>query len=69
MLVDRPIVEIFFMSGRASYTHAVPDFDEKSTAVHLFSDMDTAVTASNVSVFGMACGWTADMPGPVKAGL
>jgi hypothetical protein len=60
--VDRPVVEIFINGGRAAFTHAAADFALNSTAVRVFNDGKTAVTASNVSVHGMGCGWTAMAP-------
>jgi hypothetical protein len=64
ILVDRPLVEWFINGGRAAFTHAAADFDVGSTAVRLFNDGGTAVQASNVSVFGIGCGWTAVPPLP-----
>ena len=60
--VDRPVVDIFINGGRAAFTHAVADFVPNSTAVRVFNDGKTAVVASNVSVHGMGCAWTAMPP-------
>ena len=70
VLVDRMIVEVFVMGGRLSWTHTdvknVPGeypFDISNTSVHLFNhNSKHSVTVSNVSVYGMACGWRADIP-------
>ena len=70
VLVDRMIVEVFVMGGRLSWTHSdvknVPGeyaFDVSNTSVHLFNrDAEHSVTVSNVSVYGMACGWRVDLP-------
>ena len=56
------MVEIFINGGRAAFTHAVADFALDRTAVRLFNDGKAAVTASNVSVQGMGCGWTTVAP-------
>ena len=55
---------MFIDGGRAAFTHVVVDFAAISAAVRLCNDEDTAVTASNVSVHGMGCGWTAVAPTP-----
>ena len=62
--MDQPVVEMFIDGGRAAFTHVVVDFAAISAAVRLCNDEDTAVTASNVSVHGMGCGWTAVAPTP-----
>eukprot|EP00937_MAST-01D_sp_MAST-1D-sp2_P006943 g6943.t1 len=64
VLVDRPIVEMFFQGGRASYTRAAADFSAARVQVHLFNLGAANVAASNVSAFGMGCGWTDTPPAP-----
>ena len=64
LLVDRPVVSAFAMNGRVALTHAAADFDIGSTAVHLRGSPERPITVANVSVHGMACGWTDSMPVP-----
>ena len=66
VLVDRPVVEIFVQHGRAAYTHAVTDFVPEKTAVHLFNEGGAVVVASNVTIWGVGCGWTAQRPASLK---
>ena len=64
MLVDRPLVEVFVQHGRAAYLHAVADFTDSNTAVHLFNEGSATVVASNVTVDGMGGRWTSKKPDP-----
>ena len=64
VLVDRPLVEVFVQRGRAAYTFADTSFSADKTAVLLFNDGPSAVVASNVSAFGMGCGWATTLPVP-----
>ena len=73
VLVDRMIVEVYVMGGRLAWTHTdvkhAPGeypFDVSNTSVHLFNhDTKSSLTARNVSVYGMGCGWRADIPKPL----
>eukprot|EP00041_Stephanoeca_diplocostata_P017917 m.370070 g.370070 ORF g.370070 m.370070 type:complete len:104 (+) comp20858_c0_seq12:2318-2629(+) len=67
ILVDRSVVEVFVMGGRIAWVHADPLFNETKTAVHLYNDGAHVVAASNVSIFGMGCGWRDDLPLPANA--
>ena len=64
MLVDRPVVEIFVNRGRAAYVAADGGFVSNRTTVALFNSGKVAVTALNVSAYGMECGWTKTKPTP-----
>ena len=64
VLVDRPVVEFYVQGGRASFTVASQDFSVEQTAVRLYSAALVGITATNVSVHGMACGWTSTPPIP-----
>lgn len=59
VLVDRPIVEIFVMGGRAAHTFADTTFNVANASVWLFNNGPVAPTAT-VSAWGMECGWYAD---------
>ena len=61
--VDRPVVEFYINGGRSAYTHASADFSMNNTAVRLFNrGTASPIEASNITVHGMGCGWTATPP-------
>ena len=57
IFVDRIIIEAFAMGGRAEVVgEEYPP--ENDTTIHLFAGSgSTSMTLSNVSVYGMSCGW------------
>ena len=69
MLVDRPTVEIFLNHGRASFISADGSFNAAKTGVMVYNKGSKPVTASSVSAYGMACGWTSTKPTPAAAGM
>ena len=60
-LVDRPIVEIFINNGRASHVVVNP-FNLSSAAIAIINKGTAVVEASNVTAYGMGCGWTKPTP-------
>jgi hypothetical protein len=61
------------MGGRLAYTHSDVSnkeslgeypFNVANTTVHLYNYGAGSVAATNVSVYGMSCGWRADLPPP-----
>jgi sucrose-6-phosphate hydrolase SacC (GH32 family) len=64
ILVDRPIVEVFLMGGRAAFVATRVPFDPDATSVHLFNSGNADVTAAHISVHGMSCGWAESLPIP-----
>ena len=60
ILVDRSMIEAFFMGGRAVFTmaHAPMDGGAPPTFVNLISR--NVSTDASVEVLSMSCGWTAD---------
>ena len=65
VLVDRPVTEVFVLGGRVAFVHQDNTFDARKTSVHVYNSGESAfVRASNVSVFGMGCGWRDDLPQP-----
>ena len=66
ILVDRPVVEMFVNKGRAAFVSADANFSVTKTAVALFNRGTAAVQASNVSAFGMGCGWAKTKPSPSR---
>ena len=64
VLVDRPVIEAFFMAGRTSYVTADTPFTLANSSVHIFNDGEASVLVSNVSAFGMGCGWSGVLPKP-----
>ena len=64
MVVDRPVVEIFVNKGRAAFVSSEVGFASNRTAVSVFNRGGVAVVATNVSAFGMGCGWTYNKPVP-----
>lgn len=63
VLVDRPVIELFVMSGRAATTLSGPPFRVNATAVFIFNQGKTAVTTVT-SAHGMGCGWAGSLPVP-----
>ena len=55
---------IFIQGGRSAFSWAQNNFSPNKTAVHLFNTGTTHIAATNVSVYGMGCGWQADEPHP-----
>jgi hypothetical protein len=65
IIVDRPIVEVYVLGGRIAWVHMDNTFNPNTTAVHIYNAGDLFnVTASNVSAYGMGCGWRPDLPRP-----
>ena len=64
IMVDRPIIEVFLMDGRAAFVASKVPFDLDATSVHLFNSGDASVTARGISVHGIGCGWAAALPSP-----
>ena len=67
MLMDRPLTETFLQGGRAVFAEAGIPFSLEHTAVHLFNYGTVPITASDISLHQMACGWTAELPSPKAA--
>jgi hypothetical protein len=64
VLVDRPVIEAFAMSGRTSYVTADTPFTLTNSSVHIFNDGSSSVHVKSVSAFGMGCGWSPKLPKP-----
>lgn len=62
VLVDRPIIEVFVQGGRGAFV-AASNFSLDHASVHLVNGGAVAV-ATNVSAFGMGCGWAGSLPAP-----
>ena len=65
VLVDKPIVEFFIMGGRAAYVAIDEFYTPAAASAHLFNAGAHPVVASNVSAYGVGCGWSHTLPVPV----
>jgi hypothetical protein len=66
-LIDRPYIEVFLQGGRIAFVVS-PAYNPTMTAVRLFngygSQTNGTALVANVSVHGMACGWSDELPQP-----
>lgn len=69
VLVDKPIAEFFIMGGRAAYVAIDRFYTPAAASVHFFNGGVHQVTASNVSAYGMGCGWSHTLPVPAEQAL
>ena len=68
LIVDRPIVELFLMSGRAAFTSTDENFRLDATSTHVFDEgSGGGFMIRNASAYGMGCGWAKARPQPVVA--
>lgn len=65
LLIDKPVIEVFLMGGRAAFVATKVPYDSNATAVHLFNNGARDVIAREISVKGMGCGWAAGIPMPM----
>jgi hypothetical protein len=69
VLVDRPVVEVFVMGGRIAWVHNDNTFDINNTSVHVYNHgQGKSIIATNISAYGMGCGWRDDLPPPKTIG-
>lgn len=65
LIVDRPIVELFLMGGRAAFTSTDENFRLDATSTHVFNEgSGGGFTIRNASAYGMGCGWAKARPQP-----
>lgn len=64
IIVDRPIIEVYVLGGRIAWAHQDNFFNASATSVHLYNAGRRKIVASNVSAYGMSCGWRSDLPPP-----
>lgn len=56
--------QVFVLGGRIAWAMGDGRFNASRAAVHVYNHGTTPVVASNVSVYGMGCGWAAKLPVP-----
>ena len=70
ILLDRPIIEVFLMGGRAAFVSHTAEFNSSRAAVRLHNRNQGGAAApivAEVAVHGMGCGWAAELPRPRTA--
>ena len=66
IMVDRPIVEVFFMGGRTSYVDADTPYSDVNASVHIFAG-SASVLVEGVAAHSVGCGWSDTLPAPLKS--
>ena len=65
VLIDKSIVEVFVMGGRAAYVACDEFYHVANSSVHIFNAGTAPVAVSNASAYQMGCGWAHAKPLPI----